>query len=179
MKTISKTQQNKFGEHKFEEKIMSSLSTDAKTSDIKTGLDSMRMDHIMISVPNYQETIQWYQDKLNATIEKEWTVDELPDLQLAYLDVSGFRIEVVGTTQPREGMPNFSNFGEALRTTGIGHFCFRVDSVDAAITELNQRGVPTFIEAADYPNVGVRVGFVKDNNGNVIEFSGPLKFTKS
>ena len=137
-------------------------------------LDSMQIDHIMISVPNYRETLQWYQEKLNATIEKEWTVDELPDLQLAYLNVNGFRIEVVGTTQPRSGMPKMSDFGEALRTTGVGHFCFRVNSVDDAIAQLNKRGVPTFIEAADYPNIGVRVGFVKDNNGNIIEFSGAM-----
>ena len=147
-------------------------------TETKTGLGSMQIDHVMISVPNYQETLQWYQEKLNATIEKEWTVNELPDLQLAYLDVNGFRIEVVGTTQARLGMPDFQNFGEALRTTGIGHFCFRVDSVDDAISELNQKGVPTFVEAADYPNVGVRVGFVKDNNGNVIEFSGAMNSAK-
>ena len=147
-------------------------------TETKTGLGSMQIDHVMISVPNYQETLQWYQEKLNATIEKEWTVNELPDLQLAYLDVNGFRIEVVGTTQARLGMPDFQNFGEALRTTGIGHFCFRVDSVDDAISELNQKGVPTFVEAADYPNVGVRVGFIKDNNGNVIEFSGAMNSAK-
>ena len=142
----------------------------------KTGLDSMQIDHVMICVPNYQETLQWYQEKFDATIEKEWTVDELPDLQLAYLDVRGFRIEVVGTTGARSGMPNMSNFGEALRTTGVGHFCFRVDSVDDAISELNQKDVPTFIEAFDAPQVGVRVGFVKDNNGNIIEFSGAMNF---
>ena len=147
-------------------------------TESKTGLNLMRIDHVMISVPNYQETLQWYQDKLNATIEKEWTVDELPDLQLAYLDVNGFRIEVVGTPEARVGMPDFKDFGEALRTTGIGHFCFRVDSVDDVISELNKRGVPTFVEAADYPNVGVRVGFVKDNNGNVIEFSGAMNSAK-
>ena len=151
------------------------MSCDAET---KTGLNSMQIDHVMISVSNYKETLQWYQDKLNATIEKEWTVDELPDLQLAYLDVSGFRIEVVGTTKARSGMPYFKDFGEALRTTGIGHFCFRVDSVDDAISELNHKGVPTFVEAADYPNIGVRVGFVKDNNGNVIEFSGAMNSAK-
>jgi methylmalonyl-CoA/ethylmalonyl-CoA epimerase len=141
---------------------------------MKNALDSMRIDHVMISVPNYQATLQWYQEKFDATIEKEWTVDELPDLQLAYLDVRGFRLEVVGTTQPRVGMPNMSDFGQALRTTGIGHFCFRVDSVDNAISELNRRGVPTFVEAADYPNIGVRVGFIKDNNGNIIEFAGSM-----
>lgn len=141
----------------------------------KTVLNSIQIDHVMISVPNYPETLEWYQEKFDATIEKAWTVDELPDLQLAYLNVHGFRIEVVGTTQPRAGMPNMSDFGEALRTTGVGHFCFRVDSVDDAISELNRRGVKTFVEAADYPIVGRRVAFIKDNSGNVIEFAGALK----
>ena len=36
----------------------------------KTGLNSIRIDHVMITVPNYQETLEWYKDKFNATIEK-------------------------------------------------------------------------------------------------------------
>ena len=140
--------------------------------------DYISIDHIMICVPNYEETLQWYREKLDATIEKEWTVDELPDLQLAYLDIHGFRLEVVASTQAQNGMPVASDFGESLRTTGIGHFCFRVDDVDEALAEMNRRGVPTFVEAADYPNVGRRVGFVKDNNGNIIEFAGGLKGNK-
>ena len=109
---------------------MSNFNTD------KTGLNSMQIDHVMISVPNYRETLEWYQEKFDATIEQEWTVDELPDLQLAYLNVYGFRIEVVGTTQARVGMPDFQNFGEALRTTGIGHFFFFLFFFYDAIAEL-------------------------------------------
>lgn len=47
----------------------------AITNSSETGLISMRIDHIMLSVPNYEETVQWYQQKLDATLEKEWTVD--------------------------------------------------------------------------------------------------------
>lgn len=135
----------------------------------------MRIDHVMLCVPNFEETVQWYCQKLNAIVEKEWTVDQLPDLKLAYLQVCGFRIEIVGSSQSRQGMPNCETFAAALRTTGIGHICFWVDDVDAALAELNQCDVPTFVEAADYPNVGARVGFIKDNNGNIIEFTGSLK----
>lgn len=142
---------------------------------MNSALDYMSIDHIMICVPNYQQTLQWYREKLDATIEKEWTVDELPDLQLAYLNIHGFRLEVVASNQAQNGMPVASDFGESLRTTGIGHFCFRVDDVDAALAEMNRRDVTTFVEAADYSNVGRRVGFVKDNNGNIIEFAGSLK----
>lgn len=140
--------------------------------------DRMNIDHVMICVPNYQETIQWYREKLDATIEREWTLDELPDLKLAYLNIHGFRLEVVGSTKAQTGMPTASDFGASLRTTGIGHFCFRFDEVDAALAEMNNRGVPTFVDAADYPNVRRRVGFIKDNNGNIIEFAGGLKENK-
>jgi methylmalonyl-CoA/ethylmalonyl-CoA epimerase len=142
---------------------------------MNSALDYMTIDHIMICVPNYEETLQWYQEKLDAAIEKEWLVDELPDLKLAYLNIHGFRLEVVASSQAQSGMPIVSDFGESLRTTGIGHFCFRVDDVDAALAQMNRRGVPTFVQAADYPNVGRRVGFVKDINGNIIEFAGSLK----
>jgi methylmalonyl-CoA/ethylmalonyl-CoA epimerase len=145
------------------------------TSPTQNALNYMSMDHLMICVPNYDETIQWYREKLDATIEREWTVDELPDLKLAYLSIHGFRLEVVGCSKPQPGMPIPSDFGQSLRTTGIGHFCFRVDDVDAALAHMNEKGVDTFVEAADYPIVGRRVAFIKDNSGNVIEFAGALK----
>jgi methylmalonyl-CoA/ethylmalonyl-CoA epimerase len=135
----------------------------------------MQIDHVALNVSNYEETLQWYRDKLDATIEHEWTVEVFPDLKLAYLNVYGFRIEVVGSTQSRSGMPATKDFGEGLRTSGIGHFCFRVNDVDAVLVELNRRGVPTFVELGSYPDAGVRLCFVKDNNGNLIEFVTPLK----
>jgi methylmalonyl-CoA/ethylmalonyl-CoA epimerase len=137
-------------------------------------LNSMQIDHVCLNVPNYEETLKWYQEKLDAKIEREWTVDVFPDLKLAYLNVYGFRIEIIGSTQPKPGTPQAENFGDGLRTSGIGHFCFRVDDVDAVLAELNRRGVSTFVPLGSYPDSGVRLCFVQDNNGNLIEFVTPL-----
>jgi len=46
-------------------------------------LSSMQIDHVCLNVPNYEETLQWYQEKLDATIEHEWTVGVFPDLKLS------------------------------------------------------------------------------------------------
>ncbi|NDJ25567.1 VOC family protein [Nostoc sp. B(2019)] len=135
---------------------------------------SMQIDHVCLNVLNFSQTLQWYQEKLDATITQEWTVDVFPDLKLAYLDVYGFKIEIIGSTQSLAGMPTAQNFGEGLRTSGIGHFCFRVDNVDAVLVELNRRGVPTFVPLGSYPDAGVRLCFIQDNNGNLIEFVTPL-----
>lgn len=111
---------------------------------------------------------------VSTKVTREWTVDVFPDLKLAYLDVYGFRIEVISSTQSQAGMPTAQTFGDGLRTRGIGHFCFRVADVDAVLAELNRRGVPTFVPLGSYPDAGVRLCFVKDNNGNLIEFVTPL-----
>jgi methylmalonyl-CoA/ethylmalonyl-CoA epimerase len=137
-------------------------------------LSSMQIDHVCLNVPNYEETLQWYQEKLDAKVTREWTVEVFPDLKLAYLDVYGFRIEIIGSTQSQAGMPTASDFGEGLRTRSIGHFCFRVDDVDVVLAELNRRGVPTFVSLGSYPDAGVRLCFIQDNNGNLIEFVTPL-----
>jgi methylmalonyl-CoA/ethylmalonyl-CoA epimerase len=139
-----------------------------------SSLSFMQIDHVCLNVPNYAETLQWYQEKLDATVTREWTVDVFPDLKLAYLDMYGFCIEIIGSTQFQAGMPTANDFGEGLRTRGIGHFCFRVDDVDAVLAELNRRGVPTFVPLGSYPDAGVRLCFIQDNNGNLIEFVTPL-----
>jgi methylmalonyl-CoA/ethylmalonyl-CoA epimerase len=56
----------------------------------------------------------------------------------------------------------------------IGHFCFRVRDVDTVLAELNRRGVKTFVELGSYPDPGIRLCIVQDNNGNLIEFVTPL-----
>ena len=151
------------------------ISTQTSSTLGSNPLTSMQIDHVCLNVPNYEETLQWYQENLDATIEREWTFDVFPDLKLAYLQVYGFRIEIIGSTQSRSGMPETKDIGEGLRTSGIGHFCFRVDDVDAVLAELNRRGVPTFFELGSYPGPGARLCSVKDNNGNLIEFVTPLK----
>jgi catechol 2,3-dioxygenase-like lactoylglutathione lyase family enzyme len=138
-------------------------------------LSSLKADHVMIGVSNFEETMQWYKEKLGFREERRWTVKELPGVQLAYLELNGFRIEIVGGGKGRDpSIP--SNFAEHIATKGYAHLCFRVDDVDAVMAELKQRGVPTFVPAEDYPQGAERrVGFIRDNNNNVIEFAGPLK----
>ena len=128
---------------------------------------TMAINYVAISVPNYQETLQWYQNNFDATIEKEWTAPKLPHLKLAYLNISGFRLKVIGNAQS-SSFPN-------LKTTGLAHLSFQVDNVDEVMNKLKERGVNTFVEGTDYQDLGVRVGFIKDNNGNVIELVQNLR----
>ena len=133
----------------------------------------------MSGVDDLDAMIAWYRDKLGYRVEKTWAVDGLPGMRLAYLiGHDGFRIELVeGGRGPRT--PNPSSFEQALKARGYQHLCYEVGDVDAVMAELGARGVAAFYPATDFP-VGAerRVAFIKDPEGNIIEFAGPLKGNK-
>jgi catechol 2,3-dioxygenase-like lactoylglutathione lyase family enzyme len=137
-------------------------------------LPPLHADHVLIGTPDYSATLAWYRAVLDARIDLEWTVPELPGMALAYLRVGDFKIEVIGTADSIPGALRAEDFGSHLRTSGYTHLCFAVANVDETMAALAEHGVPEFFPATDFPNVGRRVAFIQDNNGNVIEFAGPM-----
>ncbi|MBA3675908.1 MAG: VOC family protein [Sphingosinicella sp.] len=139
-------------------------------------LTTMAADHVCFGVDSMEAMIDWYGRVLGFTVEKRWTVAELPGRELAYIiGASGFRIELIsGGTGPRS--PSGDSFAEHLGVRGSNHLCFRVPDVDAAVAAVETAGVTPFFPPTDYP-VGAerRIAFLKDIEGNVIEFAGPLK----
>lgn len=153
--------------------------TFSQTEPSLNELSFMRVDHVEIRVSNFEETVKWYKEKLGFKEQVNWTVEALPGMQLAYLELNGFRLEIIGGNFTSSYQPP-SNFQEALNIRGYGHICFEVGNVDAVLAELNKRGVSTFVPAAIYPLAQTwrRVGFILDNNNNIIEFGEPLTLTK-
>ena len=136
-------------------------------------------DHMSISVADFDGALAWYRDKLGFEIEVAWRVAALDGKRLAYLVKNGTRIELVAADAGSAGLPPAATFAEHFGRTGFGHLCFVVDDVDAALAELEENGVPTFVRAETYALDGTpferRVGFVQDPEGNVIEFAEPLR----
>lgn len=151
-------------------------STASSNAQAASPLATMRVDHVMVGVDDFDGMIRWYVDKLGFLEEKRWTVEGLAGINLAYLIGPGdFRIEFIGGGKgPRTPVP--ATFPQHFTMRGFQHLCFWVDDVDAAMAELRRRGVPVFVPAEDYP-VGAerRVAFIQDPEGNVIEFAGPLR----
>jgi lactoylglutathione lyase len=52
---------------------------------------------------------------------------------------------------------------------------FQVDDVDAAIEELRGRGAPVSSEPADRSDWGIRVGYVRDPDDNLLELNHALE----
>ena len=139
-------------------------------------LAGMRADHACVNVADFGTGLAWYRDVLGFRELVRWTVDGLAETQLAYLELNGFRIELVAgpTTADTAQLPRAGNFAEHFAERGITHLCFAVSDVDAALNECARRGAPTFSPGLDFPPLGLRVGFIQDPFGNVIEFKGPM-----
>lgn len=118
-------------------------------------------------------------EKLGFKEEVRWTVATLPGTKLVYLELNGFRFEIVGSPSiSTQATP--TSFQKSQSIEGYGLFCFEVEDVDAVLAELKRRGVPTRIPARTYrlSNYWRRIGTILDNNGNMIEFAEPLTTTK-
>ena len=137
-------------------------------------LAQIRAEHVMISTGAYEETISWYRDKLGFRVQQEWTVPEFPGVKLAYIELNGFVIEIVETPNEFQKSQIPSDLSVALSDRGFGHIAFLAADVDAVAAELSARGVELVVPPTSFPDSGRRLIFVKDNNGNYIEFLTPL-----
>lgn len=154
------------------------LTSEAESSVIERPnpdpLAQIRAEHVMISTANYDETIEWYTEKLGFQVVQEWTVSEFEGVQLAYIELNGFIIEVVSTPEAfqEEAVPG--DLATALSDRGYGHLAFLAADVDAVAEELEARGVSLAVPPTSFPDAGRRLIFIQDNNGNYIEFLTPL-----
>jgi catechol 2,3-dioxygenase-like lactoylglutathione lyase family enzyme len=113
--------------------------------------------------------VRWYADALGFRVEQQW---ENGDLRVAFLSHGDARLEILGGASP-EPRPGSGDLAASLAHSGLHHFCLAVDDLDAALAELDRRGVPTLAEPVDVAPLGRRIAFVADNAGNLIQLSGP------
>ena len=114
-------------------------------------------DHVAIRAVDYAGTIAWYRDKLDFTVDQEWPFG---DMQLTYLS---------------NGTATIDSLDDSFGVEEYHHFCLNVADVDATLAELRSRGVEVLGDAIDLQAIDRRLGFLKDNNDNVIELASPLR----
>jgi catechol 2,3-dioxygenase-like lactoylglutathione lyase family enzyme len=151
------------------------MSTSSTTTPGSRRLSITRADHVAIRVPDYDETIRFYTNKLGFQLEAEWTLrDAVPGLRLAYVRLGAFMIEVIGDAEPAP-VPATVDIGAHLSRSGYIHLCLRVEDLDGTLAELEARGVEILAEPFDVEPIGQRLALIKDNSGNVIELAQALE----
>lgn len=131
-------------------------------------LGSLTPHHIALSVPNFEETIQWYQDKLSFRVVKRLALPQIATKQ-AILERNAFVVEVFARDNSTRFKPPAVTVPDDLLIQGVKHIAFMVDDLEAVTAELNRRGVKLVWGPEANNDLRLKLGFIKDNNGNLIE----------
>lgn len=136
----------------------------------------MFLDHVGLSVADLEAQTQWYSDALGLSTT---TPFEIPPIQLRgvfLVGQNGLAIELLQREGSQPGL-QAANPAEALLTQGFGHVCFRVEDVDTLHATLLAAGASERMAPQQSPEPGVRMSFVADPEGNLIELldrKGPV-----
>jgi catechol 2,3-dioxygenase-like lactoylglutathione lyase family enzyme len=131
--------------------------------DLKSREHPMQLQgahHIALYTANYPALLDFYVSVLGLPV-----VGGFPDEPIVFLDAGGTTIELTGGEQPGEP-----------RGQGWNHLALEVADLEAAVGELEARGVHFHIRPMGYPPAAptVRTAFFRDPDGNELELIQPL-----
>lgn len=126
------------------------------------------LDHIGLNVGDLTTMTRWYTDALDLLVEFEFALTEF-DFSAAMLHSrDGYRIELVHRGGNQAGIQVEAPVDAAL-TRGFGHIALDVADVDAVHAALVIAGATDRMSPRPSPEPGVRLAFVADPEGNLIE----------
>jgi methylmalonyl-CoA/ethylmalonyl-CoA epimerase len=151
------------------------LAQDAKprspnlTSNPPGSLQGIRPHNTLISVPNLEESVAWYQEKLGARYVLYRDLKPV-NAKAATLDLNGFIIQLFQLPDGKRVTPVAQNLREHLLPHGFAQIGFQVSDIRATFNELKAKDVEIVTEPEWNEQLKFWWFFIKDNNGNFIEF---------
>ena len=124
--------------------------------------------HVGLSVGDLDAARKWYADVLGMT---EGFAFEIPQLGIrgCFMEGHGTRMELMQRDGSGDGIGGQAPPG-AMLTRGFFHIAFRVSDLDATYAEVVARGAVPVWDPRPSPEPGVRMAYVADLDGNLVEF---------
>jgi catechol 2,3-dioxygenase-like lactoylglutathione lyase family enzyme len=130
---------------------------------------TMRHDHVGINVADLGAAEAWYTTAFGLKREFATRIDAV-DLDIVMLRNPDLRHRVELLHRPGSGPgPRAANPAGAVLTEGFGHIAFDVTGLHAAHTRLVGLGAREVMAPQASPEPGVRMSFLADPDGNLIE----------
>jgi lactoylglutathione lyase len=128
----------------------------------------MNLDHVGLNVADLEAMTEWYADALKLEVEFEFALDHVELRGVMLRSPAGYRLELLHRPGSVEGL-QAADPVEAALTRGFGHVAFDVPDVDAAYAAVIEAGAADRMSPRPSPEPGVRMAFVADPEGNLIE----------
>jgi catechol 2,3-dioxygenase-like lactoylglutathione lyase family enzyme len=132
----------------------------------------MRLHHAGISVPDLDRALEWYCSALGLTPGFRFEVPPIGLRGAFALGTGGAGVELL---EQAGAVPGASRLDppSANAVHGYNHACFEVSDLDAVYARLVERGAAAVWAPRDSPEPGVRMAYVTDPDGNLIELIQP------
>jgi methylmalonyl-CoA/ethylmalonyl-CoA epimerase len=125
-----------------------------------------RIDHIGIAVREIEQAGKFYTDILGLEIEDiEHVADQ--KVNVAFVPIADSEVELLASTEPDGPVAKYLD----SRGEGIQHIAFRVENIEEALKELNEKGVRLIDQKPRKGAGGARIAFIhpKETNGVLVE----------
>jgi lactoylglutathione lyase len=125
-------------------------------------------DHVGLTVADLDAAVGWYRRALGLVVHFEFAFDTFEFRAAMLIGPTGYRLELLERAGSAPG-PAAANPIEAAAVRGYGHICLDVHDVDTAYAALLEAGAGERMSPRASPEAGVRMAFVADPEGNLIE----------
>ena len=129
----------------------------------------MRFDHYGLNVADLDAAERWYGEALGVRREVALRIEPISmDIRMLLHPEDGYRVELLcragGSSSDRPANP-----AEAALRHGLGHVAYAVDDLEAEHDRLLGLGARPVMPPQPAPEPGVRMAFLADPDGNLIE----------
>jgi lactoylglutathione lyase len=133
-----------------------------------------RLDHAGLAVADLAAARSWFCGVFGLEPELTLRVEPLDlDIEMLIHPEHGYRLELLHRTGSAgansAGASKPANPAEAALREGYGHVAFDVTDLDAAYERALSRGAKPVMPPGPSPEAGVRMAWVTDPEGNLIE----------
>lgn len=127
------------------------------------------VDHVGLNVADLPAMTDWYAATLGLVVDFRFEVAQFDfhGVMLRHPD-AGYRVELLHRPGSRAGM-QASDPVDAALVRGFGHLALDVPDVDAAYAGLRSAGASERMSPRPSPEPGVRMAYVADPEGNLVE----------
>jgi lactoylglutathione lyase len=127
-----------------------------------------RLDHVGLAVADLAAARSWYCEVFGLAPELTLRVDAINlSIEMLIHPVHGYRLELLH--RPGSAADKPASPGEAALREGYGHMAFDVTDLDAAYDRAVARGAKSVMPPGPSPEPGVRMAWVADPEGNLVE----------
>jgi lactoylglutathione lyase len=128
----------------------------------------MRFDHVGINVADLPGMTEWYVAALGQEVEFEFTLEKFDFSGAMLRSADAYRIELLHRVGNSAGI-RVERPVDAALTRGFGHLALAVDDLEGTHRDLLAAGAAERMPPGPSPEPGVRIAFVADPEGNLIE----------